>query len=87
MSDTPKFEVIDRRKMKAEEEQVSQKAGAQAPPAPTEPPRACLASASYSSMRFESIRAWSIQPGRLPLCSQHLIGRVANPVADGTVTF
>jgi hypothetical protein len=40
MSETPKFEVIDRRKMKAEEEQVSQKAGAQAPPAPTETPSA-----------------------------------------------
>ena len=31
MSETPKFEVIDRRKMKAEEEQVSQQAGAKAP--------------------------------------------------------
>ncbi|HEV2486347.1 MAG TPA: DUF1844 domain-containing protein [Terracidiphilus sp.] len=35
MSETPKFEVIDRRKMKAEEEQVSQQAGAQAAPAET----------------------------------------------------
>jgi hypothetical protein len=32
MSDTPKFEVIDRRKMKAEEEKVSGEAAAQTPP-------------------------------------------------------
>ena len=45
MSDTPKFEVIDRRKFKAEEEQASAKASASVPasaptpePAPTEPP-------------------------------------------------
>jgi hypothetical protein len=45
MSDTPKFEVIDRRKFKAEEEQESAKASASVPasapspgPAPTEPP-------------------------------------------------
>ena len=38
MSDTPKFEVIDRRKMKAEEEQESRAASAAAaPPAPAEP--------------------------------------------------
>ncbi len=44
MSETPKFEVIDRRKMKAEEEQVSQQAGEKAaetpavtPSAPAEP--------------------------------------------------
>ena len=30
MSETPKFEVIDRRKMKAEEEQTSQQAGEKA---------------------------------------------------------
>lgn len=35
MSDTPKFEVIDRRKMKAEEEKESQKSSA--PTAPAEP--------------------------------------------------
>jgi hypothetical protein len=37
MSETPKFEVIDRRKMKAEEEQVSQQTGEKAhePPAAT----------------------------------------------------
>jgi hypothetical protein len=40
MSETPKFEVIDRRKMKAEEEQISQQAGVQAPPAPPETPSA-----------------------------------------------
>jgi len=42
MSDTPKFEVIDRRKMKAEEEQVNQQAGEKAseakPEAPSAPP-------------------------------------------------
>jgi hypothetical protein len=38
MSDTPKFEVIDRRKMKAEEEKVS--GGAAAPTAPPEKPAA-----------------------------------------------
>jgi hypothetical protein len=32
MSDTPKFEVVDRRKMKAEEEKVSGEAAAQTPP-------------------------------------------------------
>ena len=38
MSDTPKFEVIDRRKMKAEEEKESeQKSTPSAPPPPTEP--------------------------------------------------
>jgi hypothetical protein len=39
MSDTPKFEVIDRRKMKAEEEQTSQHTGESAPVA-TETPSA-----------------------------------------------
>jgi hypothetical protein len=43
MSETPKFEVIDRRKIKAEEEKESAQAAAQkpaqpAPPAPQEPP-------------------------------------------------
>ena len=40
MSETPKFEVIDRRKMKAEEEQVSRQAGAQSPEAAAETPSA-----------------------------------------------
>lgn len=40
MSDTPKFEVIDRRKMKAEEEQVSQHTGATTPEAVAETPSA-----------------------------------------------
>jgi hypothetical protein len=40
MSETPKFEVIDRRKMKAEEEQISQQAGTPAPEAPAEKPSA-----------------------------------------------
>ena len=40
MSDTPKFEVIDRRKMKAEEEQVSQHAGESAPEPAAETPSA-----------------------------------------------
>ena len=38
MSDTPKFEVIDRRKFKAEEEQESQRSSA--PPAEPEEPSA-----------------------------------------------
>jgi Domain of unknown function (DUF1844) len=37
MSETPKFEVIDRRKIKAEEEQVSEQPAVQAPEAPAEP--------------------------------------------------
>ena len=37
MSETPKFEVIDRRKFKAEEEQESEKAAHQADPPATEP--------------------------------------------------
>ncbi|HUV69638.1 MAG TPA: DUF1844 domain-containing protein [Terracidiphilus sp.] len=40
MSETPKFEVIDRRKMKAEEEQVSQHAGATTPETVAETPSA-----------------------------------------------
>ena len=40
MSETPKFEVIDRRKMKAEEEQTSQHAGDQTPAAAVETPSA-----------------------------------------------
>ena len=40
MSETPKFEVIDRRKMKAEEEQTSQQAGDKAQAAPVETPSA-----------------------------------------------
>jgi hypothetical protein len=40
MSETPKFEVIDRRKIKAEEEQVSQQAGGKAPETPVETPSA-----------------------------------------------
>ena len=40
MSETPKFEVIDRRKLKAEEEQVNQQAGAQMPEAPAVTPGA-----------------------------------------------
>jgi hypothetical protein len=40
MSETPKFEVIDRRKMKAEEEQTSQHAGDQTPKAAVETPSA-----------------------------------------------
>jgi hypothetical protein len=40
MSETPKFEVIDRRKMKAEEEQVSQHAGEKTPEASAEKPGA-----------------------------------------------
>jgi hypothetical protein len=40
MSETPKFEVIDRRKMKAEEEQSSQQAGDKAQAAPVETPSA-----------------------------------------------
>jgi hypothetical protein len=36
MSDTPKFEVIDRRKIKAEQERESQQSGAQTPEAPVE---------------------------------------------------
>ncbi len=38
MSETPKFEVIDRRKLKAEEEQGSRHAEAPAPAAPPAPP-------------------------------------------------
>ena len=38
MSDTPKFEVIDRRKMKAEEEQESQRNSAPPAEAPSAPP-------------------------------------------------
>jgi len=40
MSETPKFEVIDRRKMKAEEEQHSQHEGDGAPKPAAEPPSA-----------------------------------------------
>ena len=40
MSDTPKFEVIDRRKMKAEEEQSSHQAGETAPETPAATPGA-----------------------------------------------
>ncbi len=40
MSDTPKFEVIDRRKMKAEEEQSSHKAGEATPDVPAATPSA-----------------------------------------------
>jgi hypothetical protein len=40
MSDTPKFEVIDRRKFKAEEEQESAKEAASATPEPTTEPAA-----------------------------------------------
>ncbi len=38
MSDTPKFEVIDRRKIKAEEEQTSQQSGEHAPAPPPDKP-------------------------------------------------
>jgi len=40
MSDTPKFEVIDRRKMKAEEEQSNQQSGQKAPEPAAETPSA-----------------------------------------------
>ena len=42
---------------------------------------------SYSSISAEKCRILFLQADSLPFRSKYLIGRIANPVADGTVTL